>query len=176
MLDEKDLTSEETEETPSAPQEEQAAPRGLDDAIELLSDDNEGEKVEAAVETKTGAEPEADTEEEEEEDLDLPVEPLVAADTAHDDFDWATSTKHGTSYPKEQVEKYIAEYDSTMTAVFENEIVKGAVSAINGGDVVLDINFKSDGIVPLSEFRDMPDLKVGDYVEVYVEQQEDIRG
>lgn len=183
MLDEKDLTSEETEETPSAPQEEEAAPRGLDEAIELLSDDNDNvETVEATVETiveaeaATGTEADAETEEEEEEDLDLPIEPLIPADTAHDDFDWATSTKHGTSYPKEQVDKYIAEYDATMTAVFENEIVRGMVNAINGGDVVLDINFKSDGIVPLSEFRDMPDLKVGDTVEVYVEQQEDIRG
>src|SRR5690606_38218379 len=48
--------------------------------------------------------------------------------------------------------------------------------AISGGDVVLDINYKSDGLVALSEFRDMAEIKVGDYVEVYVEKQEDIRG
>ena len=48
--------------------------------------------------------------------------------------------------------------------------------AINNGDVVLDINYKSDGLLPVSEFRDFPDLKVGDKVDVYVEQQEDVRG
>jgi small subunit ribosomal protein S1 len=54
--------------------------------------------------------------------------------------------------------------------------VKGFVTSINGGDVVLDINYKSDGLIPLSEFRDIPGLAVGDYVDVYVEQQEDGRG
>jgi len=63
-----------------------------------------------------------------------------------------------------------------MNAVLENEIVKGFVTSINGGDVVLDINYKSDGLIPLSEFRDIPGLAVGDYVDVYVEQQEDGRG
>jgi small subunit ribosomal protein S1 len=63
-----------------------------------------------------------------------------------------------------------------MTAVWENEIVTGKVTSISDGDVVLDINYKSDGLVPLSEFRDTPDLDVGDEVEVYVEQQEDARG
>jgi small subunit ribosomal protein S1 len=61
-------------------------------------------------------------------------------------------------------------------SVIENEIVKGRVTSINDGDVVLDINFKSDGLVSLSEFRDTPDLAVGDTVDVYVEQQEDARG
>lgn len=63
-----------------------------------------------------------------------------------------------------------------MKSVVENEIVKGYITAINDGDIVLDINYKSDGLLPFSEFRDTPDLKVGDFVEVYVEQQEDIRG
>ena len=63
-----------------------------------------------------------------------------------------------------------------LDAVLENEIVKGFVTSINGGDVVLDINYKSDGLIPLSEFRDIPGLAVGDYVDVYVEQQEDGRG
>ena len=68
------------------------------------------------------------------------------------------------------------EYDSTLTSVSENEIVKGRVTSIQDGDIVLDINFKSDGLVSSSEFRDMPDLAVGDEVEVYVEMQEDARG
>jgi len=50
------------------------------------------------------------------------------------------------------------------------------VSSISGGDVVLDINYKSDGLVPMNEFRDTPDIKPGDEVEVYVESQEDSQG
>lgn len=68
------------------------------------------------------------------------------------------------------------EYSATLSSLIENEIVSGRVTSIQDGDVLLDINFKSDGLVPLSEFRDNPDLKVGDHVDVYVEMQEDARG
>jgi len=63
-----------------------------------------------------------------------------------------------------------------MTSVAENEVVQGVVTSITDGDVVLNINYKSDGLVSLSEFRDTPDLAVGDSVKVYVENQEDERG
>lgn len=96
--------------------------------------------------------------------------------TAHDDFDWTQTKKHGLPYSEKEIEDYLNQYESTLNALIENEIVKGSVSAINDGDVVLDIGFKSDGLISLSEFRDIPDLKVGDMVEVYVEQQEDERG
>ncbi len=97
--------------------------------------------------------------------------------TAHDDFDWENTGKHSLPYSSDEIEQYKGQYDATLTSVLENEIVSGRVSAIGAsGDVVLDINYKSDGLVPLSEFRDLPDLKVGDQVDVYVEHQEDIRG
>ena len=96
--------------------------------------------------------------------------------TPHDDFDWELGNGLASPYTDAEKAKYLAEYEATLTAVLENEIVKGKVSSINSGDVVLDINYKSDGLLSLSEFRDMPDLKIGDEVEVYVEQQEDIRG
>jgi len=64
----------------------------------------------------------------------------------------------------------------TILIVIEGEIVKGTVSEIKDGTVLLDINFKSDGLLSLSEFRDTPDMAAGDQVEVYVEQQEDDRG
>jgi len=96
--------------------------------------------------------------------------------TAHDDFDWTQTKKHGLPYTEKEIEDYLSQYESTLSALIESEIVKGNVSAIHDGDVVLDIGFKSDGLVSLSEFRDLPDLKVGDSVEVYVEQQEDERG
>jgi small subunit ribosomal protein S1 len=108
--------------------------------------------------------------------LELEEDDPYAGEGAHDDFDWDTTNKSGLPYSESEIAKYTEEYDSTLTSVLENEIVKGRVTAIQGGDIVLDINFKSDGLVPTSEFRDTPDLGVGDYVEVYVEKQEDERG
>jgi small subunit ribosomal protein S1 len=70
----------------------------------------------------------------------------------------------------------LKDYDATLSNVVENEIISGRVSAISGGDVVLDINYKSDGLIPLNEFRDLPNIAQGDFVEVYVESQEDSQG
>ncbi|MGB1120868.1 MAG: 30S ribosomal protein S1, partial [Saprospiraceae bacterium] len=80
------------------------------------------------------------------------------------------------SYTQSEIDDYIETYESTLTSVAENEIVSGLVSAISDGDVVLDIGYKSDGLVSLSEFRDTPDLKPGDSVDVYIETREDSRG
>ena len=67
-------------------------------------------------------------------------------------------------------------YEKTLGAVNENEVIKARVSQITGGDAVLDINFKSDGLVSVSEFKDIDGFKIGDEVDVYVERQEDERG
>lgn len=95
---------------------------------------------------------------------------------AHDDFDWNSSKSGESAYSAEEMAKLTAEYDETLSSVKEYEIVGGRVVAIQDGDVVIDLNYKSDGLVPTSEFRDMPELAVGDVVEVYVETQEDKRG
>jgi len=94
----------------------------------------------------------------------------------HNDFDWSISKRNHVAYTTEESEQYIRDYEQSLTLIKDNEIVKGVVKAISSGDVVLDINYKSDGIVSLSEFRDIHDLKIGDTVEVYVEKQEDERG
>jgi small subunit ribosomal protein S1 len=96
--------------------------------------------------------------------------------TAHDDFDWTIGKRNTVKYNQTDHKKYFEEYDNSLNSVAELEVVKGRVTSIHSGDVVLDINYKSDGLVSLSEFRDTPDLKVGDYVEVYVENKEDLRG
>ena len=106
----------------------------------------------------------------------LDLQPTTPQSTAHDDFDWSLGKKNTLSYSKEQKEDYLKNYEKTLNSIAEFEVVKGRVSSIHGGDVILDINYKSDGLVPLSEYRDTPDLKVGDYVEVYVENKEDARG
>ena len=107
------------------------------------------------------------------------VKPVALANTntgAHDDFDWTQSNKHSLPYSEKETQDYLAQYESTLSAVIEGEIVTGTVSDIKDGTVLLDINFKSDGLLSQSEFRDTPDLAVGDPVEVYVERQEDERG
>ncbi|MFZ1704999.1 MAG: 30S ribosomal protein S1 [Saprospiraceae bacterium] len=96
--------------------------------------------------------------------------------TAHDDFDWSVGKRNTAKYDQKEHDQYFSEYDNSLNSVAEYEVVKGKVTAIHSGDVVLDINYKSDGLVPYSEFRDTPDLKVGDYVDVYVENKEDQRG
>lgn len=115
--------------------------------------------------------------EDEDEDVEIEVEvPTGATGEAHDDFDWTITKRAENSYAAARREEMMAQFDESMSAIQEMEIVSGIVTAINDGDVVLDINFKSDGLIPLSEFRDMPDIAVGHHVEVYVEQQEDSRG
>ncbi|MCB9337940.1 MAG: 30S ribosomal protein S1 [Lewinellaceae bacterium] len=136
----------------------------------------EDEDVEEVEDVEDSVEEEEEDEEEEDVD-DVNIEELFTQDMgAFDDFDWTATTKHGQGYTDAQRENYIAQYDETLTSLLENEIVKGTVTAINAGDVVLDVNFKSDGLVSLGDFKDMPDLKIGDQVDVYVEKQEDERG
>lgn len=140
----------------------------LESELEEISTDDLLEDIEEEITEEEATE--------EEEDIDLLLDEPVAGESAHDDFDWSLSNKGGISYSEEQREKHLRDYDDTMTAVKENEIVSGRVTAIHNGDVLINFGFKSDGLLALSEFRDMPDLKVGDSVEAYVEQQEDERG
>ena len=108
-------------------------------------------------------------------DDELLAENLVIG-SAHDDFDWARDKRGRVLYSAAESVKQLALYESSMSSLNAGEIVKGRVSSITGSDVVLDINYKSDGLVALSDFRDIPDLKIGDYVDVYVESQEDAKG
>lgn len=100
----------------------------------------------------------------------------VQQETAHDDFDWSVDKRNIAVYSPEEKAKYDAIYDSTFKAVTDGELVKGIVVGITKTDVVINIGFKSDGLVPLNEFRDMPNLKVGDEVEVMVVEKEDRDG
>jgi small subunit ribosomal protein S1 len=119
----------------------------------------------------------SEEEEEEEEDIDiLATEALPVMGGAHDDFNWGIGKRSVAAYTADEQKEILSSYDASMRAIEEFEIVGGRVTAITGGDVVLDLNSKSDGLIPLSEFRDIPNLKVGDIIEVYVEQQEDARG
>ena len=92
-------------------------------------------------------------------------------------FNWdSTSNKGAGEYSAEERTKMEQQYDQTLSAVVEHDIVDGKVVSISSKDVLINIGYKSDGLVALTEFRHMPDIKVGDKVEVYVETQEDKNG
>ena len=93
-----------------------------------------------------------------------------------EDFDWDADEKMFGHYSKAEREKMEEMYSGTFNSVNKGEIISGVVVTINSKDVVLNIGFKSDGLVPVNEFRDMPDLKKGDTVDVFVEQREDENG
>src|SRR5687768_953481 len=97
-------------------------------------------------------------------------------ETAHDDFDWSIDKRNVASYTQEEKDKYDEVYDSTFKAVTDGELVKGLVVALTKTDVVINIGFKSDGLVSLNEFRDLQNLKIGDEVEVMVVEKEDREG
>ena len=96
--------------------------------------------------------------------------------SAHDDFDWSVDKRNVTSYNKEERTKYDEVYDKTFKQINDNEMISGTVVGMTKTDVVINIGFKSDGLVGLNEFRDMPNLKVGDEVEVMVAEKEDKDG
>jgi small subunit ribosomal protein S1 len=95
-----------------------------------------------------------------------------------ENFDWDKfeSQGFGGGYSKDERAEMEKMYDDTLTTVQEQEVVKGTVVGITDRDIILNIGFKSDGLVPVSEFRDLPDLKIGDEVEVFIEDQEDPNG
>ena len=97
-----------------------------------------------------------------------PISPL-------EDFDWEAFEK-GETKKNESYEALEAAYDKSLGAIKDKEVTEGTVISINKREVVVNIGYKSDGIIPYNEFRYNPDLKVGDTVEVFVENQEDQKG
>ncbi|MFN9109831.1 MAG: S1 RNA-binding domain-containing protein, partial [Bacteroidota bacterium] len=102
--------------------------------------------------------------------------PVEAPATAHDDFDWSVDKRNVVIYTAEEKSKYDSVYDGTFKQVNDGEMVDGQVVGLTKTDVVVNIGFKSDGLVSLNEFRDTPGLKVGDIIEVLVVEKEDRNG
>ncbi len=92
-----------------------------------------------------------------------------------DEFNWE-AYESGEAVSDVSKEQQLNAYDGTLNKVSEREVVDGTVISLNKREVVVNIGYKSDGIIPMSEFRYNPDLKVGDTVEVYIENQEDKKG
>ena len=107
----------------------------------------------------------------EQETVELKI-PVITAE----EFDWNVSKRGANKYTKEKIAELETLYDQTFKQVEDNEIVKAIVTAITDTDVILNIGFKSDGMISKSEFKDNLDLKVGDEVDVYVENKENKKG
>ena len=88
------------------------------------------------------------------------------------DCDSFSTKGFGEGYTKEQKAQMEAMYAGTLSEITEKEVIKGVVVGVNDKDVIINIGFKSDGLVPLSEFRDLASIKVGDEVDVFIEEQE----
>lgn len=95
--------------------------------------------------------------------------------SAHDDFDWSVDKRNVASYTKEDRIKYAEVYDNTFTSIDEAQVMNGTVVGKTNTDVIVNIGFKSDGMISLNEFRDL-DVKIGDEIEVMVVEKEDRNG
>ncbi|HLG36424.1 MAG TPA: 30S ribosomal protein S1 [Bacteroidia bacterium] len=111
-----------------------------------------------------------------EENNTVPSEQDSAPPPSQYAFNWETVSKTGSEYSPEERERFENLYTQSLSTIAANQIVDGTIVAITEKDVVVNIGFKSDGLVPLAEFRHIPELKVGDKIEVFVESQEDING
>ena len=91
------------------------------------------------------------------------------------DFDWDAYEKGETKSDKSR-EELTRTYDESLNTVKDKEVIEGTIIALNKREAVVNIGYKSDGIIPMNEFRYNPDIKVGDVVEVFIENQEDKKG
>lgn len=95
--------------------------------------------------------------------------------TPFENFDW-DAYENGTVETAAQKEDQEKAYDQTLNKVSEHEVVEGKIIALDKRQAIVDIGYKSDGVIPISDFRYNPDVKVGDVVEVYIESLEDKKG
>ena len=94
---------------------------------------------------------------------------------ANENFDWNAFENDLGVYDQDKAQITEA-YDKTLSNVNVGEVVEGTVTGVNKREVIVNVGYKSEGIIPVSEFRYNPDLKVGDKIEVYVESAEDKNG
>ena len=129
------------------------------------------EEVEVVAEVASVAEVD-DDDEPTVEKLKAPLTQQVSLEN----FDWDAIGKKHENYTSDERSKLESLYDKTLSSIVEHEVIDGTVVAISSREVVVNIGFKSDGVIPQSELRYNPNLKIGDKIEVYVESQEDMGG
>ena len=104
------------------------------------------------------------------------IKKIKKEDVSLENFNWDTYSNAPNMYTADERVAMEAMYDKTLSSITENEIIEGKVIAMNKREVVINIGYKSEGIVSMNEFRYNPNLKVGDLVEVYDESSEDKKG
>lgn len=169
---------EETPATETAEVVAETTPEVVAEKEEVKAEEVEAEEVEAVAE-KVEEAPEAEVEKtdapaEEPKEKAAPREKNKPA--APEDFDWDNVGKKREVYSKSEREKLEQLYDKTLSSIGDHEVIDGFVVSKNSREVVVNIGFKSDGVIPVNEFRYNPNLKAGDKVEVYVENQEGPNG
>lgn len=102
--------------------------------------------------------------------------PAEEEKTAHDDFDWSIDKRNVSQYTDAEKEKYDKVYEDTFVQIEDGEIINGTIVGLTKTDAVLNIGFKSDGMISLNEFRDLSSVSIGDEVEVMVLEKEDRQG
>jgi len=147
--------------------------------VENLNELEYGEEAELAVEDdELAGDEEAIVEEDDDDDHAKQLAAIKKATHEAElaEFDWDTVTNKGSQYSSEEKARLEEIYNKTFSTIAEGEVVEGTVIAMNKREVVVNIGYKSEGVISLNEFRYNPNLKIGDKVEVYVESQEDKKG
>lgn len=132
-------------------------------------------KAETKAEVKKAEEPKAEAKSEVKAEKSAAKKEAPAPVMDDDDFDF-DSDGFDDEYSEEDRKAMEKLYEDTLTEITEKELISGTVVGITDREVIVNIGFKSDGLVALSEFRDTPDLKAGDEVQVYIEEQENANG
>src|ERR1043165_4179787 len=165
---------------PKAAKNEGQVKKGL--AVKGAEADVDVKTAEAELQEDDLAAFKAQKKREEEEGISRVIRDVTArkstASVSLENFDWEAFDRKGfgEGYSSNQRKEMDQLYGGAITSVNESEVVKGAVVGINDRDVILNIGFKSDGLVPLAEFKDMPNLKIGDLVDLFIEERENAMG
>jgi len=157
----------ETEEVPEVVAEEQAPVAETEEVPEVVAEEQAPVAKEEA--------PKAEKPAKETKSTKKTPKAVSAADTGVEDFNWEEFAANEMDTNENQAE-FEKMYSETLSTIAENEVIDGLVISMNKREVVINIGYKSEGVISLSEFRYDPDLKVGDKVEVYVDSQEDKKG
>ena len=173
--DEPSNQEEAAEEAPAAEEVAEEAPAADEAAEEAPAVEEVAEEAPAAEEVAEEAPAAEEAAEEVDEMPELKVKKEDSG-TSHDDFDWSKGKRNVTEYSADTIQEMEAQYTKDLKILEENVIVTGTVVSVTSTDVVLNIGFKSDGMVPINEFRDMEELKQGMEVDVYVSTLENAKG
>jgi len=168
--------SDETKETKKTEAEKAIVKQEKDENEEEGEKKIETQKNEIIEETETKDEIKEAGKQAADETITDETKEQISNNDKEEEFNWDNIGKKGDTYTSKERAEFEKLYDETLSTVAENEVVNGTVISMTKREVVINIGYKSEGVVSLNEFRYNPDLKTGDEVEVYVESTEDKKG